>query len=49
MGGSICKCALQVNDFYMKVWNFTSSHPTPNNSESRLLGVSARGASEGSF
>lgn len=43
-GGSICKCALQVNDFCMKVWNFTSPHPTPNTPESRLLGVSARGA-----
>lgn len=49
MGGSICKCALQVNDFYMKVWNFTSSHPTPNSPESRLLGVSTRGASEAAF
>lgn len=28
-GGNICKCALQVNDFCMKVWNFTSPHPTP--------------------
>lgn len=40
-GGSICKCALQVNDFYMKVWNFTFPQPTPNIPESRLLGVSA--------
>ena len=28
-GGNICKCALQVNDFCMKVWNFTSPHPSP--------------------
>lgn len=27
--GGICKCALQVNDFCMKVWNFTSHHPIP--------------------
>lgn len=29
MGGCIFKCALQVNDFYMKVWNFISCHPIP--------------------
>lgn len=28
-GSGICKCALQVNDFCMKVWNFTSHHPIP--------------------
>lgn len=28
-GGCIFKCALQVNDFCMKVWNFTSCHPNP--------------------
>lgn len=28
-GGNICKCALEVNEFYMKVWNFTFPHPPP--------------------
>lgn len=27
--GSILKCSLQVNDFCMKVWNFTFRHPIP--------------------
>lgn len=27
--GVYFKCALQVNDFYMKVWNFISCHPIP--------------------
>lgn len=44
LGGDICKCALQVNDFYMKVCEFSSPHSALTTPESRLLRIRAGGA-----